>query len=31
VSDDPYVFPGTDVLRNMRDIRDGAELEQIES
>lgn len=31
MSDDPYVFPGTDVLRNMRDIRDGAELEQIEA
>lgn len=31
VSDDPYVYPGTDVLRNARGIRDGAELERIEA
>ena len=31
MSDDPYVYPGTDVLRNARDIRDGVELEQIEA
>jgi cell filamentation protein len=31
VSDDPYVFPGTDVLRNMRGIRDGSELEEFEA
>jgi cell filamentation protein len=31
VSDDPYVYPGTDVLRNMRGIRDGDELERFET
>jgi cell filamentation protein len=31
VSDDPYVYPGTDVLRNMRGIRDGEELEELET
>jgi cell filamentation protein len=31
VSDDPYVYPDTDVLRNMRDIRDGEELEEFEA
>jgi cell filamentation protein len=31
VSDDPYVYPGTDVLRNVRDIRDGDELEELEA
>jgi cell filamentation protein, protein adenylyltransferase len=31
VSDDPYVYPGTDVLRNVRDIRDGDELEEFEA
>jgi cell filamentation protein len=31
VSDDPYVYPGTDVLRNARGIRDGAELKRIEA
>ncbi len=31
MSDDPYVYPGTDVLRNMRDIHDSAELERIEA
>jgi cell filamentation protein len=31
VSDDPYVHRGTDVLRNMRDIRDGDELEEFEA
>jgi len=31
VSDDPYVYPDTDVLRNMRDIRDGDELEEFEA
>jgi cell filamentation protein len=31
VSDDPYVYPGTDVLRNMRGIRDGDELEKFET
>jgi hypothetical protein len=30
VSDDPYVYPGTDVLRNIRGIRDGGELEKFE-
>lgn len=31
VSDDPYVYPGTDVLRNVRDIRDSDELEELEA
>jgi cell filamentation protein len=31
VSDDPYVYPGTDVLRNLRGIRDGDELEEFET
>jgi cell filamentation protein, protein adenylyltransferase len=31
VSDDPYVYPGTDVLRNMRGIRDGDEPEKFET
>ncbi|MGB7588864.1 MAG: Fic family protein [Solirubrobacterales bacterium] len=31
MSDDPYVYPGTDVLRNSRDIRDGAALEELEA
>lgn len=31
MSDDPYVYPGTDVLRNMRGIRDGGELEKFEA
>lgn len=31
MSDDPYVYPGTDVLRNMRGIRDGYELEKFET
>lgn len=31
MSDDPYVYPGTDVLRNMREIRDGDELEEFET
>lgn len=31
MSDDPYVYPDTDVLRNMRDIRDGDELEEFEA
>jgi len=31
VSDDPYVYPGTDVLRNMRGIREDDELEQFET
>lgn len=31
MSDDPYVYPGTDVLRNMRGIRDGDELEKFET
>lgn len=31
MSDDPYVYPGTDVLRNMRGIRDGNELEELET
>ena len=31
MSDDPYVYPGTDVLRNVRDIRDGDELEKLEA
>jgi cell filamentation protein len=31
VSDDPYVYPDTDVLRNMRNIRDRDELEEFEA
>ena len=31
MSGDPYVYPGTDVLRNMRGIRDGDELEGFEA
>ena len=31
MSDDPYVYPGTDVLRNMQGIHDGLELEQLEA
>lgn len=31
MSDDPYLYPETDVLRNTRDIRDGIELEAIEA
>lgn len=31
MSEDPYVYAGTDVLRNMRDIRNGAELSRIEA
>lgn len=31
MSDDPYVYPGTDVLRNMRGIRDSDELEEFEA
>lgn len=31
MSDDPYVYPGTDVLRNVREIRDGDELEELEA
>lgn len=31
VEDDPYCYPGTTVLRNMFDIRDGQVLEDIES
>lgn len=31
MSDDPYVYPGTDVLRNMRGIRDGEELAEFEA
>jgi cell filamentation protein len=31
VSDDPYVYPGTSVLRNAKDIRDGSALAQIEA
>lgn len=31
MSDDPYIYPETDVLRNTRDIRDGAELETVEA
>lgn len=28
---DPYVYPGTDVLRNVPDIRDAAELRRVET
>ena len=28
---DPYVYPGTDVLRNLRDLRDGARLQEYET
>ena len=28
---DPYVYPGTNVLRNLRDIRDPAQLSETES
>lgn len=31
VSHDPYVYPGTEVLRNMPDIRDAGELQQFEA
>jgi cell filamentation protein, protein adenylyltransferase len=31
VSNDPYVYPGTDVLRNIPGIRDGDELERFEA
>jgi cell filamentation protein len=31
VSDDPYVYPGTDVLRNELGIRDAGELRRVES
>ena len=31
MNEDPYVYPGTDVLRNLRDVRDAAELAQIET
>lgn len=31
MSDDPYVYPGTGVLRNMRGIRDGEELAEFEA
>jgi cell filamentation protein, protein adenylyltransferase len=31
VNDDPYVYPGTDVLRNLRGIRSSAELEEFEA
>ena len=31
MSDDPYVYRGTDVLRNTPDIRDGDELERFEA
>ena len=29
--DDPYVYPGTNVLRNRYDLRDPAELERVEA
>jgi len=28
---DPYVYPGTNVLRNLRDIRDAGQLSQLEA
>jgi cell filamentation protein len=31
IGDDPYVYPGTSVLRNLADIRDGERLERFES
>ena len=31
MSDDPYVYPGTDVLRNLPGIRDVEELERFEA
>jgi cell filamentation protein len=31
VEDDPYCYPGTTVLRNVFDIRDGRVLEDLES
>jgi cell filamentation protein len=31
VNDDPYVYPGTDVLRNIPGIRDGDELREFEA
>lgn len=31
MSDDPYVYPGTDVLRNARGIRDRHELDEFEA
>jgi cell filamentation protein len=30
-ADDPYCYPGTDVLRNIPGIRDGAELNRFET
>ena len=31
MSDDPYVYPGTEVLRNMPGIRDADELQRFEA
>jgi len=31
VSDDPYVYPGTEVLRNMPGIRNADELQRFEA
>lgn len=31
MTDDPYVYSDTDVLRNVRDIRNGDELEELEA
>lgn len=30
MSDDPYLYPGTGVLRNKLDIRDGGQLDRVE-
>ncbi len=31
IQDDPYVYPGTSILRNLADIRDEERLERFES
>ena len=31
IQDDPYVYPGTSILRNLADIRDAGRLERFES
>ncbi len=31
IEDDPYVYPGTSILRNLADIRDEERLERFES
>lgn len=31
IQDDPYVYPGTSILRNLADIRDAERLDRFES